>query len=289
VLAPKNLEAKRPALQTTINQDNPYPYSVKYSGQASNDELYGKQHNLKIKKNALSYQKLENHLENLETLKRAEKGSHLEKAVEGLADKLDEISENIRKSRKSGSGNRNFKPMLATGKLYNASSLDVGIALVEIEMKQEMMLGALEITFTNGPKLNLLAVSGDELQTKHSYENMKHETSNPSDLSVGQFKFVDFPAVQNETMKNIYDRSSKNLNLTKSCAAQKLMYGADQHLKENPGLVVDQMVIFEQYWVYKDAKGETNLKNQPTRGEGCAAPCKDCKVALPPIIDKTTQ
>jgi hypothetical protein len=155
-------------------------------------------------------------------------------------------------------------------------------------MKQEIMLGALEVTFTNRTNLNLLAVSGNELQTKHSYsyENMKHETSNPSDLSVGQFKFVDFPAVENEKVKNMFVRSSKALDLNKSCAAQKLMYGVDKHLKENPGLVVEKMVICEQFWVYKYAEGETNLMKHPTRGQGCAAPCMFCKKALPYIIDK---
>uniref|UniRef100_A0A1L8DFD7 Putative preprotein translocase subunit seca n=1 Tax=Nyssomyia neivai TaxID=330878 RepID=A0A1L8DFD7_9DIPT len=127
--------------------------------------------------------------------------------------------------------------------------------------KDEMMMGAFRVKFTDGSELKLVTVSGDtpfcDRESVNNPQDLpENQTSKPIPFewtSKKGFKFTD-PGKPQGKVYDVFNKCETNYEFTKSCAAQKFIYTLGEHMKNNPNLVIKDILNMSESW-YKPTDG----------------------------------
>uniref|UniRef100_A0A1B0C9P5 Protein translocase subunit SecA n=1 Tax=Lutzomyia longipalpis TaxID=7200 RepID=A0A1B0C9P5_LUTLO len=181
---------------------------------------------------------------------RIKASNELNSEIAELRNKLNELKKKADQFKESGRSKQQIK------KNFNKGHPKFG----NVEDKEEMMMGAFYVKFTDGTELKLITVSG---KTPFSdRQNME----NPQDLDqTGQprtfqwttkrgFKFED-PGEPKGKVYDVYNRCETNQEFTTSCCAQKFVYILGEHMKNNPHLEIQDILRMNESW-YKPGGGK---------------------------------
>ncbi|XP_055692689.1 uncharacterized protein LOC129795438 [Lutzomyia longipalpis] len=181
---------------------------------------------------------------------RIKASNELNPEIAELRNKLNELKKKADQFKESGRSKQQIK------KNFNKGHPKFG----NVEDKEEMMMGAFYVKFTDGTELKLITVSG---KTPFSdRQNME----NPQDLDqTGQprtfqwttkrgFKFED-PGEPKGKVYDVYNRCETNQEFTTSCCAQKFVYILGEHMKNNPHLEIQDILRMNESW-YKPGGGK---------------------------------
>ncbi|XP_058825669.1 uncharacterized protein LOC131685754 [Topomyia yanbarensis] len=148
--------------------------------------------------------------------------------------------------------------------------------------KEEMMMGVMEVHFTDGSKLQTMTVSGDyPFATKQPVKvdglDIVPSEASPFKSEFKNFRFVDPGNIKGKQVYEVYDKQQLPVTYDRNCAAQKLFYVLGEHMKNNPHLEVKGDIQMAESW-YKPGTAKYYASAVVIE-----ASCSNCENILPTL------
>ncbi|VEN35390.1 unnamed protein product [Callosobruchus maculatus] len=153
------------------------------------------------------------------------------------------------------------------------------------EDKEEVMMGIMVVNFTNGKRLKLMTVSGDDpfsttssVSFDNEFSKMTKE-SKPSTFRIHdkEYKFVNVGKPKGNVW-DVYNKCQTKIAYNRSCSAQKLFYFLGEQMKNTDLEIKGKIQMSECYYVPHKDKYRHNLVIEES--------CPSCKLILPVATGK---